>query len=199
MDNEYWVSLFGTNPNNNLTWDINDSISMEEIQNTVLSMKFNKAPGPDGIPIEFFKAFFSKSDLSDNQDDSSDDHYSKCAKCLLSLFNKIWDGDFPEEWNSAFVISIPKKKGDLSDCNNYRGISLINVGLKIISKIVTTNRVAKYALDHKFIRPEQFGFRSNEECISLYISIREICQRRKFHGNFTYLAFFDLKKAYDLI
>ena len=88
-DNEYWVSLFGTNPNNNPTWDINDFITMEEIQNTVLDMKNNKAPGPDDIPIEFFKAFFSKSDLSDNQNDSSDDHYSKCTKCLLSLFNKI--------------------------------------------------------------------------------------------------------------
>ena len=66
LDNEYWVSLFGTNPNNNPTWDINDFITMEEIQNTVLDMKNNKAPEPDGIPIEFFKAFFSKSDLSDN-------------------------------------------------------------------------------------------------------------------------------------
>ena len=44
-----------------------------------------KLLGPDGIPIEFFKTFFSKSDLSDNQDDSSDDHYSKCAKCLLFI------------------------------------------------------------------------------------------------------------------
>jgi len=60
---------------------------------------------------------------------------------------------------------------------------------------------AKYALEHKFIRPEQFGFRNKEECISLYISIREICQRRKFQGNFTYLAFLDLKKkkAYDSV
>ena len=133
------VNLFGINPDNKPTWDINDPITMEEIQNTGLDMKNNKAPGPDGIPIEFFKAFFSKSDLSDN-------HYSDCAKCLLSLFNKIWDGDFPEEWNSASIISIPKK-GDLSDCNNYRGISLITVDLKIISKIVT-NRIAKYTLEN---------------------------------------------------
>jgi len=73
------------------------TITLEEIQNTVLDMKNNKAPDPDGIPIEYFKAFFSKSDLSDNQDDSSVVHYSDCAKCLLSLYNKIWDGDFPEE------------------------------------------------------------------------------------------------------
>ena len=96
------------------------------------------------------------------------------------------------------IISIPKK-GDLSDCNNYHGISFINVGLKIISKIVT-NRIAKNALEHKFLRPEQFGFRNKEECISLYISTREICQRRKFQRNFTYLCFFlILKKAYDSV
>jgi len=92
---------------------------------------------------------------------------TKCAKYLLPLFNKIWDGDFPEEWNSVSIISIPKK-GDLSDCNNYRGISLINVSLKIISKIIT-NKIAKYSLEHKFARPEQFGFRNKEDCISVKI------------------------------
>jgi len=90
------------------------------------------------------------------------------------------------------------KKEDLSDCNNYRGISLINVGLKIISKIIT-DRISNYALSHNFIRPEQFGFRNHEECISLFITIREICQKRKFHGKFTYIAFLDLKKAYDSV
>jgi len=83
---------------------------VEEIQSTVYDMKNNKTPGSDGIPIEFFKAFFSKSGLSDNQDNFSDVHYSDCAKCLLSLFNQIWDYDFPEEWNSASIISISKKR-----------------------------------------------------------------------------------------
>jgi uncharacterized membrane protein len=46
QDNKYWVNLFGINSNNNPTWDINDPITMEEIQNTVLDMKNNKAPDP---------------------------------------------------------------------------------------------------------------------------------------------------------
>jgi len=48
---------------------------------------------------------------------------------------------------SAYIISIPKK-GDLSDCNNYRGISFINVGLKNLSKIVT-KRIKDYAFSHE--------------------------------------------------
>ena len=152
-------------------------------------MKNNKAPGPDSIPIEFYKALFCNEELLET--------HPAAGKCLKLIFNKIWNGSFPKKWNSASIVSIPKK-GDLSDCSNYRGISLINVGLKIISKIVT-DRISSYALSHNFIRPEQFGFRNREECISLFISVREICQRRKFQGKFTYLAFLDLKKAYDSV
>jgi len=45
----------------------------------------------------------------------------------------------------------------------------------------------------------QFGFRNKEESVSLFISIREICQRRKNDNKETYLAFLDLKKAYDSV
>jgi hypothetical protein len=54
-------------------------------------------------------------------------------KCLKALISRIWNGDFPKLWNNASIVSI-YKKGDPSDCNNYRGISLINNGLKIIAK-----------------------------------------------------------------
>jgi len=56
-------------------------------------------------------------------------------------------------------------------------------------------RFTKYAFSHNFSRPKQFGFRNHEECISLYVSIIEICQRWKFKGKFTYVSFFYRKKA----
>ncbi|KAG4084214.1 hypothetical protein H8356DRAFT_1330189 [Neocallimastix lanati (nom. inval.)] len=82
--NRVWIMNIGliyleSIPNHNPTWDINDPIAMEEIQNMVLDMKNNKAPGPD--------AFFSESNLSHNQDASSDVYYSDCAKLEFGFYN----------------------------------------------------------------------------------------------------------------
>ncbi|OUM56607.1 hypothetical protein PIROE2DRAFT_25324, partial [Piromyces sp. E2] len=99
----------------------------EEIKAAILSTPNYKASGPDDIPIEFYKAL-----LSDNDSDSNSG-----LEFLYKLYNQIWDGDFPESWNNDSIVSIPKK-GDLTDCDNYRGISLINNGIKILSKIVAT-------------------------------------------------------------
>jgi len=150
LNRAYWERVFRFNYRNSIIWDINDLIFIQEIRNTILSMKNNKAPGPDGIPIEFYKALFCNEKLEK-------DHPSE-ARCLEIIFNKFWNGFFLTKWSFASIVSI-FKKGDLSNCSNYRGIYLINVGLKIISKIVT-NRISNYALNHNYIRPEQFGFRN---------------------------------------
>jgi len=55
------------------------------------------------------------------------------------------DGDLPDEWNSTSTVSIPKK-GDLSDGNNHCAILLINVGLKILPKLVTKKFRAMFFL-----------------------------------------------------
>jgi len=139
LNQDYWANVFLNNPRNPNTWNINNPISLSDIRNTVLSMKHNKAPGPDGIPIEFYKAFFCNHDLEEK--------FPSVGKWLKIIFNKIWEGFFffffffffydiffffffffflkkfgkfffffffffPNEWNSVSIISIPKK-GDL--------------------------------------------------------------------------------------
>ena len=57
LNENYWKRIFNNSSSPQESWDINQPISMSEIHSTVLSMKNNKAPGPDGIPTEFFKVF----------------------------------------------------------------------------------------------------------------------------------------------
>ena len=79
-----------------------------------------------------------------NSEESSDNNsnISTGFKCLKALINRVWNGDFQKSWNNVSIVSIHKKR-DPSNCNDYRGISLINNGLKIIVKIIA-NRISKY-------------------------------------------------------
>ena len=36
----------------------------------------------------------------------------------------------------AKIVSLYKNKGDMGDCNNYRGISLLNIVGKLFAKVV---------------------------------------------------------------
>uniref|UniRef100_A0A183L1D4 Reverse transcriptase domain-containing protein n=1 Tax=Schistosoma curassoni TaxID=6186 RepID=A0A183L1D4_9TREM len=49
------------------------------------------------------------------------------ARMLHIIFNKIWDEEqVPKDWKEGLLIKIPKK-GDLSKCDNYRGITLLSI------------------------------------------------------------------------
>jgi hypothetical protein len=47
----------------------------------------------------------------------------------------------PEEWKEGIIVNIPKK-GDTTNCNNWRGITLLSVPSKILSRTIF-NRVKK--------------------------------------------------------
>jgi len=91
LDENYWKNVLGSSQISAETWDINHPITMLEIESTIKDMKSNKAPGPDEIPTEFFKAFFKNDVPSDDHSNpnTTDNNYFDCDKCLLLLFNKI--------------------------------------------------------------------------------------------------------------
>ena len=55
---------------------------------------------------------------------------------LTVLFNKIWEEErIPKDWEVGIVIPL-FKKGDTSNCSNYRGITLLSVVLKVYERIM---------------------------------------------------------------
>ena len=113
-----------------------------EIKEAIKSLKNNKAAGPDNIPAEVIKADLDTS-----------------AEAFLPLITKIWNDELcPEDWKNGH-ISILAKKGDLTQCGNYRGIMLLSVPGRILSKILL-NRIKKKV--NEKLRPNQDGFRPRE-------------------------------------
>ena len=80
----------------------------EEIKRVIGHIQNGKAAGPDGIPAEALKGDVTTS-----------------VEMLYSLFEEIWEKEeIPAEWKEGYLIKIPKK-GDLSRCDNFRGITLL--------------------------------------------------------------------------
>jgi len=58
--------------------------------------------------------------------------YSEIHKLINSLWNKE---ELPQQWKEFITIPI-SKKGDKTDCSNYRRISLLQTTNKILSYIL---------------------------------------------------------------
>ena len=93
------------------------------------------------------------------------------VKQLHLLFNSIWkDQCVPEDWKKSLIVKVPKK-GDLTECDNYRGISLLSLPSKILCRVLI-DRV-KSGVD-EMIRQEQAGFRSGRGASEQIFALRSI-------------------------
>ena len=70
---------------------------------------------------------------------------------IISVWNKE---ELPDEWKESIIVPI-YKKGDKTDCNNYRGISLLPTMYKVLSNILLS-RLIPYA--EEVIGDYQCGF-----------------------------------------
>jgi hypothetical protein len=81
----------------------------------------------------------------------------------------IGKGEFPITLKTATVIPI-FKKGDKTNLNNYRPISLLPVISKIFEKVINNQLTSK--IDNGYIDDNQFGFRqgfSTEDALTKFI------------------------------
>jgi len=124
------------------TTDANEALTqnftLEEIHKAIQALPKGKAPGHDGIPIEFFQACASE-----------------VAPMLLKAYTTMLaSGEASNYINRGFITLIPKT-GDRSKLRNWRSITLLGNVYKILAKTLTGRLQAFLPC---VIRPNQTGF-----------------------------------------
>ena len=113
------------------------------------------------------------------------------ADILHTLFTKIWnEGDIPGDWKKGILIKLPKK-GDLGNCNNYRGITLLSIPGKVFNRIILNK--LKDIVDPK-PRDNQAGFRKNRSCVDQITTLRLIVEQSLEWNSSFYINFIDYEK-----
>lgn len=153
--------------------------SVEEIVRAVRELKNNKAPGSDNIPAELLKT-----------DPTAAAHF------LQPLLNDVWQQEhLPADWKEGLLIKLPKK-GNRTDCNNWRGITLLSTVSKVLSKIILYR--IQGAIEDT-IRGEQAGFRRGTSCVDQITSLRIIVEESVEWRKPLFMTFVDFEKAFDSI
>jgi hypothetical protein len=98
-----------------------------EVEMVIEKLKRYKSPGIDQIPAELIKAR----------------GINICSE-IRKLMNSIWNKEeLPEQWKESIIVPV-YKKGDKTDCSNYRGVSLLSTAYKILPNILLS-RLTPYA------------------------------------------------------
>ena len=94
-------------------------MSVEEVLFALRGMARRKAPGLDGLPMEFYLKF-----------------WSVLGSDLVSVLNSSFDSGCLSLSQRRGVISLTFKKGDRLDPRNWRPITLLNVDYKLASRAI---------------------------------------------------------------
>jgi hypothetical protein len=152
--------------------------SFSEVETCVRKMN-NKSPGEDNIVVEMIKS-----------------GGKVLIKKIHELICVIWKKEeMPDTWRLGIICPI-FKKGDTRICDNYRGITLLDVAYKILSSIIN-QRIKGFA--ERIIGEYQAGFRANKSIINKLFVIRQTIEKHYEHNSELHMLFIDFKQAFDSI
>ncbi|MFN7454652.1 MAG: reverse transcriptase family protein [Pseudobdellovibrionaceae bacterium] len=162
--------------------DLDSSVTYKETLQAFKDMAHGKAGGDDQLISEMMEF---------------DIH--NFVPLIAKLANQCLESEMiPEFWKTGVIFPIPKPSNDPSAAANFRGITLLSLLGKTIDKIFT-NRIQTW-LDRNNKRTRyQAGFRPNHSTAHWQYVLRELFDHASHRRIPLYLAFIDIKKAFDTV
>ncbi|XP_063624759.1 uncharacterized protein LOC134796499 [Cydia splendana] len=160
--------------------ELADPPTLEETIVAIKQLKNKRAVGVDSICGELLK--YGGDNLHNT---------------LWKYFVRMWDEEHvPESFKISRICSLYKGKGDRSDCNSYRGISLLSTPGKVFARILL-NRLLP--LSETILPETQFGFRPDRGTCEAIFSVRQLLEKSREQLQPMFLCFVDLEKAFDSV
>lgn len=154
-------------------------ISMIEIVDAIKALKDDKAPGPDGLPIEFYKT-----------------NIEWVTKDLYDIYTEAFDNDTLGESINMGIVKLIPKDGDKALIKKWRPITLLNVSYKILAKALAS-RLEKIL--PKFICSTQIVFIKGRYILENLVTSWESMEWAKTSNQDTTMFLVDFEKAYDRV
>lgn len=159
--------------------DLDEPPTEDELLAALSKMKRGKAGGKSGILPEL--VLYGGAILWD---------------WLLELMQAMWRrGEVVADWKNAEVVPIPKK-GDLQRCDNWRGISLLDVVGKLFARVIQERL---QVIAERVLPDSQCGFRRGRGCCDMIFVARQLLEKAREHNDSLFVLFVDLRKAYDSV
>ena len=115
---------------------------------------------------------------------------------IVKLMQEVWEEEeVVGDWKDAEIVPIPKK-GNLQVCDNWRGISLLDVVGKIFARVVQERL---QVIAENILPESQCGFRKGRGCIDMIFAARQLVEKTREHDDSLFVLFIDLRKAYDSV
>ena len=120
----------------------------------------------------------------------------RIGSLIIVLINEtITSGTFPDVLKKAKVIPI-FKKGDPSNLNNYRPISLLPVLSKILEKVIN-HQITEKLNELHLIDDDQYGFRPGHSTEDAVLKFIDHIEKAKLSHKYVISIHIDVSKAFD--